>query len=388
MAEYDEVAGKLDATQDASATVREISAARKAQIEQDIADETRFILTNPAAEPRYDVQATTPEDFTERLNSQLRDPVYAAKAVLSTPQEMINSQLRHKKIVDSVLGSYKGNKRWQAATSSWFDGSPYEGDVQFHVDRFTDPTRPNSFIQFEEPWEFGIHSGTNDAAESVIHRGGIETAIKGFQEEDQAIQQMAEVLEEPVSTLEAVFGQAAENHFRQKFSSNLEINIWEEVEEILQDFSLEFDLAEGVETRFISQLKALPRPNTTPFLFRGKNGLLLHDDGGFKAWGVANQLERMFPEDSLAIDAALGELGETAKQKKLQAFMESKGYDHVVYHNSVEDKGSLSIINWNPDLMAAPWDVRFTRGPNDRAKVAAQFLVGALGFNATVRDKE
>jgi hypothetical protein len=144
---------------------------------------------------------------------------------------------------------------------------------------------------------------------------------------------------------------------------------------------------------FVSGLKTMPTPSTTPFLFRGRNGLLLEDAGGFKAVGVANQLERIFnnADDIAAIDMALGAAGETAKQQELIKFIESKGYDHAVYHNSVEDKGSLSIINWNADLMASPWARQFNQGPADQAQVATQYIMGALGFggaDAIIRDEE
>lgn len=346
-------------------------------------------VSDPTADYTIFRQARTPEEFATRLNDQLNEPVYSVKALpggvgVEAIDSVRKSRTQHMKMSNDILTPLQENPRWASATDEWYGDSPYKGDVQFHVDRHTDPTRPNSFIQFEEPWEFGIHSGTNDAAERTIHPGGIEAVMRNMEEQAQAIEQIAGTLELPVSAVERAMAQAAERYLVQRFTKNADVNIWDEVAGILDEFVVEFNADPQAVGQFIAELKGMPTPSTTPFLFRGKRGLLLVDDGGFKAGGVAEQLEGIFnnAEDIQSIDVAMGKLGETNKQKALIEFIESKGYDHVVYHNTVEDKGSLSLINWNPDLMASPWDKQFTRGPADQARVASQYILGALGLGA------
>jgi hypothetical protein len=187
--------------------------------------------------------------------------------------------------------------------------------------------------------------------------------------------------------------QATEAHFLNKFTDNANYYIWDQVEELVSEFGKAFGAEPGATNQFIQGLRGMPTPNTTPFLFRGKNGLLLEDNGGFKAQGVGSQLQSIFnnAEDIARVDMALGASTEGLRQKELIKFIESKGFDHITYFNSVEDKGSLSIINWNPDLMVSPWARELHRGPAGQAKAASQYVLGVLGLggaDAIVRDKE
>jgi hypothetical protein len=312
---------------------------------------------------------------------------------VDTVDAIKSSQTRHRNIVEGIMAPLSKSTRWKKAVDEWMGDSPYTGDLQFHVDRHTDITRPNSFIQFEEPREFGVHSGTNAAAEATISRGGIAEVIMNQEQQAAAVAQVAGTLGIPLKELETTFARAADAHFRQVFTKKAGVDVWDEVDEILERFVVEFGAPPDEARKFRMGLQSLPRPNTTPFLFRGRNGLLLEDTGGFKTNNVANQLQDIFNNqaDIEAIDVALGELGDANKQKALQKFIESKGYDHIIYHNSVEDKGSLSIINWNPDLMASPWDFPFVRNSAEQANAATSFVMSALGLggaSAAVRDEQ
>ena len=407
LTEYERVAGKLDADAPHAQIRREVEEADQKAAEAARKD----AIENPEAQPTINLQANDPEEFAARLNGQLRDPGYSARSVLATgdevgdlghtrasidaghatPQEemlvrtlddITGAQVRHKKMVESILTPLASNKRWKAATDEWMGDSPYSGDLQFHVDRFTDPTRKDSFIQLKEPRELGIHSGSNDAAETAGLRHGADDAIKNQEEQAQAIAQVAGTLEEPLVAIERSFAQATNRHFTRLFSKNGDVDVWAEIEDIMEDFVEIAGVPVSDIAKFKSGMRQLPTPNTTPFLFRGKNGLLLEDNGGFGTDAVARQLESIFNTDEsfLAIQAALGESHTAARQKALQKFIESKGYDHAIYHNSVEDKGSLSIINWNPDLMASPWDARFHRNNASQASAATAYLMAMMGF--------
>lgn len=415
--EFEETAGELDRAAPPNTVAFEVE-----QAALETAEAARIeSITDPLAARRFDHQTLGPEEFTTRLNDQLLDPEFSARSILNldetdelgnirtaldagaasgqerqfvdTVDAVRSSKKRHQNIVEGIMTPLAKSTRWKTAVDEWHGDSPYAGDLQFHVDRHTDPTRPNSFIQFDDPREFGIHSGTNEAAETTISRGGISEVMMNQEQQAAAVRQVAGTLDIPVKELETTFARAIDAHFRQVFTKKAGVNVWDEVDEILERFVKDFGAPPDEARKFRTGLQSLPRPSTTPFLFRGRNGLLLEDTGGFKTNNVANQLRDIFNNeaDITAIDVALGELGDAQKQKALQKFMESKGYDHIVYHNSVEDKGSLSVINWNPDLMASPWDFPFTRNAGEQANAATSFVMAAMGFggaSATVRDEQ
>lgn len=418
--EYEKTANALDA-QNIPATPQAVAfEVEKAQLEA--AEQARQAgIADPGVPRSFSHQTRDPSEFAVRLSNQLSDPEFSARSIMNldetdelgnirtaldagaasgperqfvdTVDAVRSSQKRHQNIVEGIMTPLAKSTRWKKAVDEWHGDSPYSGDIQFHVDRHTDPTRPNSFIQFEEPREFGVHSGTNAAAEATISRGGIAEVMMNQEQQAAAVAQVAGTLGVPVKELETTFARAADAHFRQVFTKKAGVNVWDEVDQILERFVDEFGAPPNEARQFRMGLQSLPRPNTTPFLFRGRNGLLLEDTGGFKTNNVANQLANIFntEEDILAIDVALGELGDSAKQKALQKFIEDKGFDHIIYHNSVEDKGSLSVINWNPDLMASPWDFPFVRNPSEQANAATSFVMAAMGLggaSATVREEQ
>lgn len=391
LAEYQRVANDLDN-------------ATPTQIRQEIAfreTETAEIarkdgITNPAAELRLDFQTQSSEEFSERLTKQLRSPEFATESVLLGPnpefqQSVIKSQEVHKATVDQALTGLRKNKRWVARTDEWVGDSPYKDDLLFHTDRQSDPLRADSFIQFEDPREIGIHAGTNRAAEGIVKRGGIDEAMRNAEMQAEALKQVAGTLDRPVAEIERIFAQTVNNHFLNKFRGSNEFvpNVWDEVEGIIDEFIDQFGGSRNQISQFMQGMKDLPTPNTTPLLFRGKNGLLLSDEGGFSPIQVSRQLDQIFPDDVDTISTALGTGDRAAKTKALTEFIESKGYDHIVYHNSVEDKGSLSIINWNPELQRTLWHPDFTRdNPVEQAKQASSYILGVLGVgSAAVREE-
>ena len=139
-------------------------------------------------------------------------------------------------------------------------------------------------------------------------------------------------------------------------------------------------------------MKSLPTPNTTPLLFRGRSGLLLDDNGGFNFIQVFEQLEEIFPAAREELDSLVLTGSRAEKTKAMTDFIERQGYDHIVYLNRVEDKGSMSIINWNPDLQLSPWDPSLTRGnAGEQAKAASAYVLSILGIGgagAAVRSQE
>ncbi len=375
-------------------------------------------VQDPSAEFRIDLQTQSPDEFNVRLIEQLRDPEYSARAIqkleateeLSELRAIIDagesslrdrafveavdfvkgSRARHVNMVNKVFGKLKASPRWNAKAKHWFGDSPYKDDLQFHTDRLTDPTRSDSFIQFDDPREIGLHMGTNRAAEGVISRGGIDAVLEDASVTQKAIEQIAGQLGRDVKGLERTFAQATEAHYLAKFTKEINPNIWDEVDDILEQF---FTSIGGPVTDDIKfAMKSLPTPNTTPLLFRGRSGLLLDDNGGFNFIQVFEQLEEIFPAAREELDSLVLTGSRAEKTKAMTDFIERQGYDHIVYLNRVEDKGSMSIINWNPDLQLSPWDPSLTRGnAGEQAKAASAYVLSILGIGgagAAVRSQE
>ncbi len=396
--EYDEVAGDLEKLNDVPASPAEVRQEIEIRQAQEAENARRNGVTSPMADLRLDHQTANAEEFTERLNGQLRSSEFSSNSVLVGRSERFEktvkeSQDAHKATVETVLSGLRRNPRWVARSDEWIGDSPYKGDVMFHTDRVTDPTRPDSFIQFEDPRELGIHAGTNRAAESVIKPGPDETLMLQQQMQSE-LDQAASGLNMSTDELNRSVVRALENKLVAKFRKGeglFDASLWDETMDTLTEFFTDINsrsperAAEGM----LERLRGIPTPNTTPLLFRGRNGLLLEDTGGFAVGRVSRQLEQIFPDNVQAIDAALGVGDRAAQTKAMTEFIESKGYDHIVYHNSVEDKGSLSIINWNPDLQRTPWHPDFTRdNPIEAAKQASAYVLGVLGVgSATVREE-
>ena len=361
-----------------------------------------FQLFNPVSDPQFHVQTVSPEEFSERMVSQLRNPEYSIKAILEGPMDtgfvknLQQRQANHTALVETVTAGVKKDKRWTANVES-FQGadSPYANDLMFHVDRISDSSRPNSFIQYEDPKEFGLHSGTNAAAERVVGAGGIEDAIMSQSKIQQDIVELEGMLDLPGGALEDVIGGAINSHVQAIFNKNPQSSyidtsaIWMEVEEVVGSGVRELGGDSQEISKFLTELKNLPAPSTTPTVFAGKNGLLLRDAGSFNPQEVSSQLQDIFPDKIEEILAATSIPGRAEKTKALQKFIEDQGYDHIVYHNAVEDRGSLSIINWNPDLQKSIWDPSFTRNdPNIAAKAVTSYMLGVLGISNANTGKE
>lgn len=356
-------------------------------------------ITKLTAEPNSFHQAQNADEFKARFQGQLNNPDYMARN--SNPLgsgvdvgEIAQSQGRHIKMRNDMLHRLGSNPRWKERYRVWVGDSAYDGEILFHIDKQTDPTRIDSFIQFEKPREFGLHAGTTRASEGVLGFGGVPGMTQAGEELSRKIDELANFLQIPERQLHAVIGREIDAHFVKKFQEGqaftpVNTEEWQAIIDSMQNDTIfqgrELTSALGI----LRSLKEFPVPSSTPMVFRGKNGLLLVDHGGFRTDAVADQLRMIFPEDTDLIDAARAAPKEQA-QRNLQKFIESKGYDHIVYHNSVEDKGSLSIINWNPELQKSIYDPDFA-GVNSigQARASAAGFAALMGVGgANIRDEE
>ena len=362
-------------------------------------------LIDPNMEPRPTTQTRTAEEYNRRLHSQLLntefgiariDEAHPAGSVGLSRSEVVMSKLKNMQITRNMQRVLDRDSRFTSRLDNWMGDSPYVGpdgkpQLYFHVDRYADNTRlGESPIQFEDPSELGLHSGSNKAAESAgIGGRGLEGTIKVRGD-------LASLMEEvdtelgAVGRFEQTVGEAVTKHFEVRFQKgNTDFNpagVWDEVDAALK----EAGLSQQVVNKMLADMKVLPVPSTTPHYFRGKNGLVLRDAGGFYPPEVQKQLVEVFPNNEDEI-LALFDTDETVMTKSLQQFIESKGFDHVVYHNSVEDQSVLSIINWNKDLWVSPWDDALHRGDvRGAAGAAASVMMGAIfgEYDATVREEK
>ena len=358
---------------------KEIDEAVNAEMEL----ERRTAVVSPKAEPTTFHQARDAEEFAERYREQMFDPVYSSKASVGRLDAVIVSDVEEARAVhlEQVAATRQNlNKipRWEQRTKAWSEGGPYADDIQYHTDRIGDPTRPDGFIQFEDPREIGIHMGYNAQAESII-KPDIESVLKEQADFEAALNLMARVLKIDPIEIQRRFARATNDFYLQKFRKETNPNIWDDVEQIIDRFTDKIN-ANPQAASFINEMKEMQVPNTTPLLFRGKNGILLRDEGSFYLETVRAQVEDIFPDDVMEIAAAVSKGSRAERTKGLTNFLESKGYDHAYYYNRVEGKGGVSIINWNPDLQASPWDARFSRdNPAIQARAATTYVLGVLG---------
>jgi len=364
-------------------------------------------VTAPGANPsRYDHQSTTPDEFNTRYENQLNNLEWLRNAIgqRGVPGDvgLVQGSLdRLVKENDQVLTSLSKNKRWMSAVGEWQGSSPYKiGEnprIMHHLDRETDPGLVNPDldpIQFSQPREIGRHSGSNSAALSrvspmVPRSGGTGEITNIYDDFNATWERVAEVVNMDPKDMQDMLADALTRKVTNQFASarGLKVDhtvmqdLWDEIEGVAKDFVDFTDVPPQIVRSLVQSVKDLPSPSQFPIVFRGKNALVLADEGNWKARTVIDQLlnNRTFPNDEDALMAISGAGNEAARGKALTEFLESKGYDHIAYVNQVEDRGMVSIINWNPDLERPLWSNEFTRGsPGAKAQAVVPLMMGAL----------
>jgi hypothetical protein len=400
--QYERLAGAADAKLAAQGEgVAKATAEIDAQRAADAAKTREDRIYNPKTEVvDYSAQAQSPEEFKRRLVDQLEDPSYASRA--STPDQLpdLHDEIAVRLVKDQafqedIIGRFKKQPRFEARMNALTQESAYGNRVFVNIARQSDPTRSGtSMIQFEHPHEFGLHSGTNVAAQQATIRDP-DIASQSLQAIDEMIGDVAMGAGMSEKQARALLFDAVEDFFNVQFTEGRSMAAhvaWSDVSDTLRA-RFEANGFPGAEAnQIIARLKQMPTASSTPHFFLGKNGLLLNDlNGNFRPDEVGRQLQDIFNDvdDYDEIQAAMS--GPRAEAtKKMQAFLESKGYDHIVYHNAAEDRGTLSIINWNEDLFLPLLDERLVGdAPRQAAQTAASYVLGSLGVgNAALQSKE
>lgn len=403
--EYEKVQGEADRV----LTVDEVDEAIR--LEEAANEEARRVrhITDPESgfEATY-WQTRTPEEFAARWADQLNSDRFGAQVTMevaasSAPHVreqavlIASGRARNTQFQMSVKQKLQLNPRWQKRVEEWSDGSPYGDHVFVHMDRQVNPLQQGmeDQLQFLEPREMGVHSGTPEAAAraTIINE---EFSAKLLNRIDKDLEMAADALEIPRHELGSIAAQAVERYFEDQFrffasgeKTMTHSEMWSELEDLLKEAFFNVGMPEELAFKLIGDMRSMPTTVATPHLFRGKNGLLLQDNGNFYPREVAEQLRQIFPDDWDEIEAAASG-GKAQASQGLAKFIESKGYDHIVYINAVEDRGLPSIINWNPDLWVSLYDPALHRGnDSSAAKAMAAIFLGQLGIgSAVIRDNE
>ncbi len=161
-------------------------------------------------------------------------------------------------------------------------------------------------------------------------------------------------------------------------------------------------------TRALSDLAGLSDSGgttTRPFILKNaKRPLFLVVVGGFEPGNVLGQLARMpeFEDKAKVLIQQLYGAQNKGMDKKIQALMESRGYDHVVYLNSTAEGSELSryadlgqhpikrptgyspsVMVWREDQIV-PLDELPGSGDKQLKKALAFIVAGAGGDDESV----
>ena len=358
-------------------------------------------ITDPAADVDIRFQTNGPEEYKARM-SQLRNEEYAAKAVLQIPgspnagpsAKEIAQGLAIDENFQQIVKQNRKSPRQEAAIKAAVGDTPYSAldgtpQVMVHIDGMTDPVRANTgeFIQqLDEAYEVGVHSGTNEAAIRATIKDPDQTRMR-IEDFDAEIIEL-DGLADMDGQLKSRFATTLNEFFTQKFTVGDDAARSPAIFDEFQDFArtalrrlgIEEDVVESEVRRFTARMRQMPLANSTPHYFNGQNGLLMADTGGWKPQAVFDQLQEIFPSQSQELDALFGNAtGQAAKTSAIRKFIEDQGYDHIVYHNTVEDIGSLSVIHWKPEQMIPITDVRVTGDTaNSKGAAMASYIMGGV----------
>ncbi len=352
-------------------------------------------LFNPDSDFSTFYQTQDPAEFRQRMFKQFMNPKYASKASTLNEVDTLSKDIENRFFTDERFQTTVGDKifkepRLLNRARAWMGDSPYTNGLDsdrpyifVHVDRQSNPLMdgPEDVIQFKRPWEMGMHSGTNSTAIHASIRD-VDDSLAIMDAFDAWVDELSGFTDNPKQT-RGLIVDTIDRFFRTKFNTvgNKETSdaIFGQLRgEIESAFEQDKDLLPKIQlqlNKFFARMKGLPTASSTPHIFRGKNGLYLRDEGNFNPHTVGKQLLEVFPEDFEELQSILS--GGEGPTKALQKFIESKGFDHIVYHNSVEDKGSLSIINWNPDLFGSLYDPKIAG--NSAGAIAAAFWMAQMG---------
>lgn len=349
------------------------------------AQRSRFLFETDFedATEAFGFQTHAPEEFHKRLRTQLANPGFASQLVGLKPVHRMLSDERALMYNDRLMGSLEGRPRAVSQLKAWHGDSPYTEDlvggdaerplVFFHTDRVTRQNTTEPLIQFTpEANEFGLHMGTHAAAHQFVAPHKLDELEYVYQELETEIQTLAGFTDRTPEEVRKLLVKAIDTSVEQRFSKSKDlleerVALYDDIEQLVKDTSAAVGASEEMAVDSLRQLYSLlgsmSNPSITPTVFRGKNGLFLEDVGNWTAPSIIDQLldRNIFPDD---VDELLSIRGAGDRRRintGLREFLESRGYDHIAYNNTVEDRSSVSVITWKEDQVKSLYAQSFDR---------------------------
>lgn len=327
--------------------------------------------------------ASTPEFATQVVMG----PLDAKQMALSRKESIrVANVTNHRRMI---------NPRSEAVINEFMEGSPYKiGNFHpnskspdqpwpfYRVDAETDPAFfPGSKaqpVQFFNPREQSLHLGTTTSTrvkefgpgrgaidKSIAKRSALDTVLNALMDKIPATEQ---------ATFRESLSEAIEGRVRTKFAVGRKIgpdisdiaaardDALEEMELIIKELAPDNPELASNLADIADRAVELNTPSSQAYYFNAKNPLYLPDNAmGWTSKGIIKKIEALglFPEpgDRALLKSIMhsGE-GEPKNAEMLRDFLESRGFDHIGYSNSIEDTGSYSVIAFRPEQILNQWD--------------------------------
>jgi hypothetical protein len=327
------------------------------------------------------------------------------------PVEDIEKSMKRDKVLQDMFNStVLAGPRAKQRVDAWGGADVHRNKdgsyrLYWHTEQNTDQS--GNLPQFGNPREGGVHSGTNQAAEQasfglINHQDDLDSMIEGRAALEENLRQVFGLADMDVQKGMNTVGKTMRQYIARKFNDQSWMPTGANFDSLFNDLKAQLgealkrlDADPNAASRYMGKLKDVDTPSTVPHLFKGKNGFYWHDGGGYSVESFNAKLQETWPDEAdkiqrlyedstrniapLTDDAemwGLNQAATTAEWKALQGFLESKGFDHAWYINAVEDKGSVSIINWNPDLWMPVYEI----AGNNRQQTAALQMLAAMGL--------
>lgn len=388
LGEYQKVANKLDEATSVPAKPADVRAeiARREEEQFETARLTAIDPKNTKAD--LDMQARTPEEFIGRVE-QMRNQEYAVSSInasdifdnmanpfdaLTKHEDRYTRWAADAAPVHRVINTSPELKAW-AGEGVYTRGGVYGADVAdpdspaifFRMDIKTDPRGDLSPIQFDAAArEFGMHVGSKQAGMDIVSPQVRSIDKKRAKAIESMFDDLAAPLREEGIDPKVLYKEALDEvrtnlflrHGEQPFSTP-SVDI---LNEVIDDFFGELnvsalsrnidglrDVTQGSDV-FKARLRSIMRTQLSetqhPLVTNVKQGLQVVDKGDNSVHNIAkDQVGRgIFDEDELE---AVQRMPTEEANLRFREMLQEQGYDHLVYVNSAEDKGVLSLVLFN-----------------------------------------
>lgn len=401
----------------------EVEAARVAEEEA-----ARVAMVAPAnRKVSFDHQANTPEEFTGRLE-QFRDPKFSHEASIQGRWDNMENpddralaiagrydrwSQQNKPVADQM---FHGNTREAIEAREFTDGTAYNATfldpkaskndplIFWHSDIRRDPRGEQlGLIQFDDAAnETGLHLGSHQAASDVKGSGGVKVRDEKLLENMKGIfDELEEIAGPGVSGMyDEAFEELRTNMFLRLDERPFPVPTFDELGGVIDEFfeniqhlaqsRLDGDSlnrmkglisspdADVMKSRLRSMMRTVADPTMVPFVTNLRKGYYVPDLGRNTSLSFLIHARGKGTFSDEAIDAAINTKNNAGQNQEFHKMLEEKGYDHIIMHNSGEDKGVPSIIVWNSDHLKPLYGPGATNVNGSGTKAAMGMVLAPL----------